>query len=107
MGEKEAVFIFDMYQTPNYPMDSEAKRAISMNIPLELHTADKRYLKLLEDKLPACIDKFQPDLIFYNAGTDCLEGDGLVYTCLEFSAVNTNNNQGRPAHNQEGYHTAR
>jgi len=76
MGEKDNVFIFDMYQSPNMD-DPEAKKAISAGFPLAVHTADDTYLKILRAKLPECIDKFEPELIFYNAGTDCLIGDPM------------------------------
>jgi len=78
MEERDTVFIFDMYCVPNYPMDHEAKKAISANIPLDLHITDKPYLDMLRKRLPEAIDKFQPDLIFYNAGTDILVNDAMV-----------------------------
>jgi len=65
-----------MYQSPNMD-DPEAKKAISAGFPLAVHTADDTYLKILRAKLPECIDKFEPELIFYNAGTDCLIGDPM------------------------------
>lgn len=85
MDEKDSVFIFDMYSTPNYPNDHEAKKGISANIPLELHLKDKAYLSILEKRLPECLDKFKPDLLFYNAGTDILVNDALVLSFSFFS----------------------
>jgi len=67
----------DMYQTPNYPNDTEARKGISCSVSLALHTEDGTYLRKLKEKLPECLAKFHPDLLVYNAGTDPLVGDPL------------------------------
>ncbi|KAI6224392.1 Hist-deacetyl domain-containing protein [Aphelenchoides fujianensis] len=60
-----------------YPHDYEAKEAIKCAIRLESHTEDGDYLPKVRKGLATSLDSFSPDLIVYNAGTDCLEGDPL------------------------------
>ena len=86
---RDVVFIFDMYNCQIYPYDSKAKCkqrnhlhptfpvGISRRIELESGCTDDRYLRLLRDNLPECLDEFQPDFVLFNAGTDCLRGDPL------------------------------
>src|SRR5262249_35846076 len=62
--------IFDMYNAAIYPRDEEAKNGIDWDIPLRPGTSDRTYLGLLREVLPRAIDEFQPELAFYNAGTD-------------------------------------
>ena len=51
--------------------------AISCDLPLEPLTETAEYLGLLRAHLGAAVTRFAPDLIVYNAGTDCLVGDPL------------------------------
>jgi histone deacetylase 11 len=71
------VFILDIYNYQIYPADGRAKQAIDCEVAIKSGTADDEYLGLLRKHLTASLDKFQPHLIVYNAGTDCLEGDPL------------------------------
>ncbi len=50
-----------------------------VNIPIHVtpSTTDARYLSCVEEALDSAIASFRPSLIFYNAGTDILEGDPL------------------------------
>lgn len=74
----DSVFIVDFYNSQIYPGDEFAKKGISMNVPLKrsMHN-DTKYLPLLKQKLEESFDRFKPDIIYYNAGTDCMEGDPL------------------------------
>jgi histone deacetylase 11 len=38
---------------------------------------DETYLDKLNENLPAALSRFKPELIIYNAGTDCMKGDPL------------------------------
>jgi len=83
----KTVYIFDIYSCPNYPSDYDAKRAISYGHPLPYNTDDLTYMNILTKKLPESLDEFKPDIIYYNAGTDCLKGDpigalGLSAKCI-------------------------
>lgn len=75
--DHENVFIFDMYNKDIYPFDFEAKRGIDLNVELDPYIQDENYLPLLKSSLEEALRKFNPDIIFYNAGTDILEGDLL------------------------------
>lgn len=84
-NREEKVVIFDMYSYPNYPGPYEIantgkfvkyKYAIT-----KVHTGEE-YLNLLREELPNIIYNEQPDLIFYNAGTDPYKGDKLGHMQL-------------------------
>ena len=60
-----------------YPGDSEAQQAISLEIPIHADTTDDNFLRQISEAVTLSIDEFQPDLLIYNAGTDCLHGDPL------------------------------
>lgn len=51
--------------------------AISRSVPLRSGTGDTEYLRQLSRNLSAALGEFSADIIIYNAGTDCLEGDPL------------------------------
>ncbi len=44
---------------------------------LRSRTKDAQYLPTLKENLKDSLNKFKPDILLYNAGTDCLEGDPL------------------------------
>ncbi len=50
---------------------------ISRAVELESNCGDEKYLRLLKQNLPESLSHFSPDIILYNAGTDCLSGDPL------------------------------
>eukprot|EP00455_Lapot_gusevi_P047795 TRINITY_DN651_c0_g1_i11.p1 TRINITY_DN651_c0_g1~~TRINITY_DN651_c0_g1_i11.p1 ORF type:complete len:134 (-),score=9.14 TRINITY_DN651_c0_g1_i11:161-562(-) len=50
---------------------------IDVNLKFRAGVTDKTYLSTLRERLPTVIDATQPQLIVYNAGTDCLIGDPL------------------------------
>ena len=60
-----------------YLGDETARRGINREVMLRPYTSDERYLERLESNLTQAFNEFTPDLIVYNAGTDCLEGDPL------------------------------
>eukprot|EP00029_Vermamoeba_vermiformis_P009770 TRINITY_DN4990_c0_g1_i1.p1 TRINITY_DN4990_c0_g1~~TRINITY_DN4990_c0_g1_i1.p1 ORF type:complete len:434 (+),score=110.69 TRINITY_DN4990_c0_g1_i1:212-1513(+) len=71
------VFIYDMFNSYIYPHDTYAMRRISKAVKVSPGTTEDMYLASLRDTLPECLDNFQPEIIYYNAGTDCLKGDPL------------------------------
>lgn len=75
--KNDNIFIFDMYNGRAYPFDSFAKKAIDYKIELLPKTTDGIYLEKLKDGLNHIKSSFQPDIIFYNAGSDILKGDPL------------------------------
>jgi len=67
------LFILDIYCRDNFPA-KKVETDISLGLPEG--TGDERYLKELERHLPRVL-KFKPDLVFYQAGVDPLQGDTL------------------------------
>ena len=51
--------------------------------------APSKYLQLLREFLPKAIEKFKPDLIVYNAGSDVLDSDPLSSLRLTVRDLNT------------------
>ncbi|CDW57564.1 Hist deacetyl domain containing protein [Trichuris trichiura] len=80
----ENVYILDMYNSGIYPYDLRSRRAIRKNIQLDFFTEDEEYLALLKNALTEATSEFKPDIVVYNAGTDCLVGDRLG--CLSITA---------------------
>eukprot|EP00898_Chlorokybus_atmophyticus_P005493 jgi/Chlat1/5945/Chrsp4S06269 len=76
-GDKR-VYILDMFNHKIYPQDFEARQSISLAVELDPGTSDDEYLSKLDSSLTTASREFpSPDLIVYNAGTDCLAGDPL------------------------------
>ncbi|MCK5536647.1 MAG: histone deacetylase, partial [Bacteroidales bacterium] len=70
------IFILDMYHENNYPGDDKVKKYIDFNIPVgSIDT--QNYLAIISKDIPSAIQKTQPDLIIYNAGTDVYAKDPL------------------------------
>ncbi len=68
------VVTFDMYNEYIYP---SRKVPADVDVPLRPGTTGERYLTLLRKHLPQAIERAQPDLIIYVAGTDVYEDDPL------------------------------
>lgn len=67
----------DFYNHSIYPGDREAKQAISADFNANMRTTDAEYLLMLKETLVDSLNKFNPEFLLYNAGTDCLAGDRL------------------------------
>jgi len=67
------VFTFSMHQDDLYPSKKERS---SLGVGLKAGTGDKEYLKLLEENIDKVFEH-QPELVVYQAGVDCYEGDVL------------------------------
>jgi acetoin utilization deacetylase AcuC-like enzyme len=67
------LFIFDIYCEDNFPLK---KIRTDLGIGLPEGTTDGAYLQQLAQHLPR-VFQFKPDLIFYQAGVDPLQGDTL------------------------------
>ena len=77
MMKDEDVHIVDAYNPYIYPGDSFAERGIKTYIAVTNHDDDDSYLRKLKQEIPSAIKSFSPELIIYNAGTDCMTGDPL------------------------------
>ncbi|VDN06465.1 unnamed protein product [Thelazia callipaeda] len=75
--DDQRVYILDMFNNRIYPNDLKARSAIRRPIHLRVGTQDSEYLSLLVNNLEEVLNEFRPDIIVYNAGTDCLRGDPL------------------------------
>lgn len=74
----KAVSILDMYNQDIYPQDEEARKGIDVDIPIPMNCNDTLYMEKLQQHLPAFLDQPQtPRFVFYNAGTDILDGDKI------------------------------
>ncbi len=72
------VHILDMYNRDIYPHDAWAANRINCALPLTSGTRDERYLRVLQGALPVFLQTIpQPQIAFYNAGTDIYEQDPL------------------------------
>lgn len=73
----ENVHILDIYNAMIWPNDIFAKKGIDQEVELASGTDDEVYLKVLSSNLTQAFSNFQPDIVFYNAGTDILINDPL------------------------------
>ena len=69
--------MIDAYNHDLYPQDNKAKKSINIDIKVHENTTDNEYMKSVKDALDKGLNEFDPDIVFYNAGTDILEGDPL------------------------------
>jgi len=81
------VFILDMFNHRIYPRDHAAADVIDCAVRLESGTGDEEYLRLLRAHLAPSLQRFRPQAIIYNAGTDCLAGDRLGQLSLTAAGV--------------------
>lgn len=72
-GEAQ-VFTFSMHGEKNFPLRKE-RSTIDVNLPDGID--DETYLQLLAQHVPAILQEFQPDFVFYQAGVDPHERDRL------------------------------
>jgi len=75
--DDEVTFIMDMSNELIYPGDRYAKKGIKKEVKMGNDSEDAVYTAKLEQTLTECIDGFRPDIVLYNAGTDCMVGDPL------------------------------
>jgi acetoin utilization deacetylase AcuC-like enzyme len=78
------VFTFSMHGENNYPARKERS---SWDIALPDATSDEQYLDLLAQVLPQILERFIPNLVFYQAGVDVLAGDRFGKLALTMKGV--------------------
>jgi histone deacetylase 11 len=74
---KKSIYMIDCYNHSLYPCDDDAKKAINIDIDVTENTTDKKYLASINSAIKKGLKNFSPDIVFYNAGTDVLDGDPL------------------------------
>jgi acetoin utilization deacetylase AcuC-like enzyme len=78
------VFTLSLHGEKNYPL---VKQQSTLDVGLEDGTRDKEYLDVLARALPRAIERFRPDIIFYQAGVDPYEGDRLGRLALTLDGL--------------------
>ena len=74
LAGREDVFTFSMHAEKNFPV---RKARSSLDVALPDGTGDDAYLAELTRHLPALLDRFEPDLVLYQAGVDPHRDDRL------------------------------
>jgi acetoin utilization deacetylase AcuC-like enzyme len=70
----DSVFTFSMHGARNFPFRKERS---SLDVELQDGCGDSEYLAELERHLPRVMDRARPDIVFFQAGVDPLDGDQL------------------------------
>jgi acetoin utilization deacetylase AcuC-like enzyme len=78
------VFTFSIHGENNYPARKEQS---SWDIALPDATSDEQYLDILARALPQILERFSPELVFYQAGVDVLAGDRFGKLALTMTGV--------------------
>jgi acetoin utilization deacetylase AcuC-like enzyme len=78
------VFTFSMHGENNYPARKECS---SWDVGLPDGVVDEQYLEVLSQALPQMLERFSPDLVFYQAGVDVLAGDRFGKLMLTMAGV--------------------
>lgn len=78
------VFTFSMHGENNYPARKEHS---SWDIALSDGVTDEEYLERLARALPQLVERFRPQLLFYQAGVDVLAGDRFGKLALTMEGV--------------------
>lgn len=66
------VFTYSLHVGRNYPSRKEHS---SLDVEVSRYAGADEYFSQLERTLPAAVEQFEPDLVFYNAGVDVHEDD--------------------------------
>jgi acetoin utilization deacetylase AcuC-like enzyme len=69
-----SVFTFSMHGAKNFPF---RKQQSSLDVELPDGCGDSEYIGELERHLPHALGRARPDIVFYQAGVDPLDGDQL------------------------------
>jgi histone deacetylase 11 len=81
----EWAHILDLFEDDLFPWP---KAEEAMPVPLQPGIGGNEYLDILRENLPPALDRYSPDLVVYNAGSDVLASDplsGLVLTPAEMA----------------------
>ncbi len=78
------VFTLSLHGEKNYPL---IKQQSTVDVAFTDNTEDEEYLYQLEQNLAPVLDKFRPDMVFYQAGVDPLSSDKLGRLALTQSGL--------------------
>ena len=79
----DSVFTFSMHCESNFPLK---KRVSDLDIPLKKGMRDEEYLNILNVNLDR-LSQIPSDIIFFQAGVDVLDSDGLGYLSISKSGL--------------------
>ena len=79
-----SVFTLSIHSRTNYPLRKETS---TLDVELEDGTGDDAYLALLDEHVPAALDRHAPDLVFYQAGVDTHASDRLGRLALTHAGL--------------------
>ena len=83
-ADEARVFTLSVHAERNYPFKKELS---DLDVGLPDGTGDAEYLATLENIVMPAVRAFQPELIFYLAGADVLEGDQLGRLALTLDGL--------------------
>ena len=72
LADDAGAFTFSMHGARNYPLQRPPS---TLDVELPDRTGDDEYLAALDRHLPSCFDRSRPQVAFYLAGVDVVEGD--------------------------------
>lgn len=78
-----SIFTFSMHCESNFPLK---KMVSDLDIPLKKGMKDEEYLNILNVNLER-LSQIPSDVIFFQAGVDVLDSDGLGYLCISKSGL--------------------
>ncbi len=84
LAEDDTTFTFSMHQGDIYPNPKEDS---DMDVELMSGEGDREILPKVEKYLNAVFEKFHPDIVFYVAGCDMLNGDPLASLTMTESGI--------------------
>jgi len=83
-ADEPEVFTLSLHGEKNYPL---IKQQSTIDVALADGTEDEEYLYLLQENLAPILERFRPDIIFYQAGVDSLRGDRLGRLALSHEGL--------------------
>ncbi|CAD5225007.1 unnamed protein product [Bursaphelenchus okinawaensis] len=86
-ADNDNVYILDVFNYEIYPRDFKAKESINTAVRLQSFTEDREYLFQLKGALNKALKEFEPDIVVYNAGTDCLDKDPVGQLSLTEAGI--------------------
>eukprot|EP00798_Chlamydomonas_sp_ICE-L_P001717 gene1717-33124_t len=84
------VTTFDVFGDKNYPWKTRMKNTYDVGLPDG--TGDEEYLEMLRSWLPRLIETHKPQLVFFQAGVDALNGDSFGRLALTRQGLLQRNN---------------
>src|SRR5438128_5837674 len=83
-ADDQSVFTFSMHGAKNFPFH---KQRSSLDVELADGCQDSEYIAHLERHLPQALALARPDIVFFQAGVDPLDGDQLGHLRLSLDGL--------------------